>query len=58
MAKVEEKTSALVTQKIIELFQPWKQYLHTMTSDNGAEFAKHETIAKALNVDFYFAKTL
>jgi len=56
MAKVKEKTSELVTKKIIELLQPWKRYLHTITSDNGAEFTKHERISKALNIDFYFAK--
>ena len=27
----------------------------TITSDNGSEFAKHETIAKQLKTDFYFA---
>jgi IS30 family transposase len=26
-----------------------------MTSDNGKEFARHETIAKALKAKFYFA---
>lgn len=56
VAKVEEKTSALVTAKVIELLMPWKSYLHTITADNGAEFAKHEVISKALDVDFYFAE--
>lgn len=56
IGRVKEKTSALVTEKILELLKPWKQYLHTITSDNGAEFAKHEIIAQALNIDFYFAK--
>lgn len=56
VAKVEEKTSALVTAKIIELLTPWKPYLHTITADNGAEFTKHEVIAETLNIDFYFAE--
>lgn len=30
--------------------------LHTITSDNGKEFALHQLIAKELNVDFYFAR--
>jgi IS30 family transposase len=30
--------------------------LHTITSDNGKEFAKHQSIATALEVDYYFAK--
>ncbi|KXS30737.1 MAG: hypothetical protein AWT59_3142, partial [Candidatus Gallionella acididurans] len=28
---------------------------HTITSDNGKEFAGHEEIAKKLRADFYFA---
>lgn len=53
---VEEKSSELVTQKIIEILTPWKSVLHTITSDNGAEFTKHEIIAKNLEVDFFFAQ--
>jgi transposase, IS30 family len=56
VARVKEKTSALVTAKIIELLIPWKPYLHTITADNGAEFTKHEIISEALDIDFYFAK--
>ena len=29
--------------------------LHTITSDNGKEFAEHKAIAEALVVDYYFA---
>ncbi|WP_150112072.1 IS30 family transposase, partial [Marinospirillum insulare] len=29
--------------------------VHTLTADNGKEFAEHEAIAKALSCDFYFA---
>jgi IS30 family transposase len=56
VAKVQEKTSALVTSKIIELLMPWKPYIHTITADNGAEFAKHEIISSALEIEFYFAQ--
>ena len=28
---------------------------HTITSDNGTEFTNHENIAKALNVQYFFA---
>lgn len=56
VARVEEKTSALVSAKVIELLTPWKQYLHTITADNGAEFTKHQLISEALDVEFYFAK--
>lgn len=30
--------------------------LHTITSDNGKEFASHEKIAKKLKVEFFFAR--
>jgi IS30 family transposase len=29
--------------------------VHTITSDNGREFAGHEEISKQLGADFYFA---
>lgn len=32
-----------------------KEYVHTITSDNGSEFARHEEISVELNVDFFFA---
>ncbi|MDR0801124.1 IS30 family transposase [Fluviicola sp.] len=56
MALVKEKTSGLVTQKIIELLTPWKQLIHTITADNGAEFTKFETIVENLDIEFFFAK--
>lgn len=56
MDLVKEKTSSLVTQKIIELLTPWKQLIHTITADNGAEFTKFETIVKDLDIEFFFAK--
>jgi IS30 family transposase len=29
--------------------------VHTITADNGREFAHHQAIAKALDAEFYFA---
>ena len=29
--------------------------MHTLTSDNGKEFAEHQLVACALKADFYFA---
>jgi len=34
---------------------PFKGLVHTITSDNGKEFAYHEQIAAELESDFYFA---
>jgi IS30 family transposase len=53
--KVERKTADNVADAIIHLLKPIAHRVHTMTSDNGKEFARHEIMAKVLNADFYFA---
>ncbi len=53
--KVERKTAQEVGQAMVGLLNPHQKEVHTITSDNGREFAGHEEIAKQLQVDFYFA---
>jgi IS30 family transposase len=36
--------------------QPHTHWIHTITGDNGKEFADHKKIAQELAIDFYFAK--
>ena len=48
------KQASLITQGIIDLLR-WNEQVKTITFDNGKEFAGHETIAKTLGVDCYFA---
>jgi len=55
MAKVPRKTAEAVTETIIRLLKPLAPWVHTITADNGREFAGHQKIAKALNAKFYFA---
>ncbi|WP_187264816.1 IS30 family transposase [Pontibacter beigongshangensis] len=55
MRKVARKEAQLVKEAAIELLAEFKPYLHTMTADNGKEFALHQQISQALEVDFYFA---
>ena len=43
------------TAAIIKLLLPEKEQLHTITFDNGKEFAYHAQIKKALDADNYFA---
>jgi len=43
-----------VSNAIIELLHPVKQFTHTITSDNGKEFTLHENIASSLDTKFYF----
>lgn len=56
MKKVSGKQAAPVAEAIIHLLEEWKPLTHTITSDNGKEFANHQAISEELNVDFYFAK--
>jgi len=55
MKKIESKQAAVVTQAINELLIDWIPYLHTITADNGKEFAGHQEVAEELNIDYYFA---
>lgn len=53
--KVERKTAQAVSDAMIRLLKPHRRQVHTITSDNGREFAGHEAIAQRLQADFYFA---
>jgi transposase, IS30 family len=53
--KVERKTAQAVAEAMTSLLKPYRSKVHTVTSDNGKEFAGHEEIAAALKADFYFA---
>lgn len=53
--KVERRTADAVSRAMTTLLKPYRQQVHTITSDNGREFAGHEKVAKALRADFYFA---
>ena len=53
--KVERKTAKAVSDAMIKLLKPHCANVHTITSDNGREFAGHEAISKKLKADFYFA---
>ena len=55
MTKVESKQAKTVTKAINELLEDWIPYINTITADNGKEFAGHQIVAEALNIDFYFA---
>ena len=55
LAKVEHATAEVVEAAIARLLQPLAQRVHTITSDNGREFAHHQKISARLRADFYFA---
>ncbi len=52
MKKVKRKTAPLVRKAICNKLKGLT--IHTLTADNGTEFAEHRKIAKALGADFYF----
>src|ERR1700761_7856985 len=54
-AKGERNSEEAVKEAIVELLKPLAESVHTITSDNGREFAGHEAIAEALSAEFYFA---
>jgi IS30 family transposase len=53
---LDRKTAEAVTEAILTLLDGFKDFVHTLTFDNGKEFARHETLAKELNCHTYFAK--
>ena len=55
LRKVDRRTANLVGEAVIHLLRPFLCSLHTITGDNGKEFAEHERITRELKADFYFA---
>jgi transposase, IS30 family len=56
MEKMESgKQAAGLAKAAIRMLFAYKNTVHTITSDNGSEFAEHELIAKKLKANFYFA---
>ncbi len=56
MRKVDKRTARNISRVTNSLLDEVKEFIKTITSDNGKEFAMHEKIAALLNIDFYFAK--
>ena len=52
---VPRKEADLVSAALIEMLKPYRQWVLTITGDNGKEFSEHEKIARALQAEFYFA---
>ena len=55
-ALLPNKEARWVTTATIKILKPYRGYIHTITSDNGSEFAGHKEIAKELEINFYFAR--
>jgi len=55
LKQVARRTAAAVEDAILELMQPLPTAIHTITFDNGKEFALHQTIARQLQAQVFFA---
>ena len=55
LAKITHKTAEETEAALIGSLIPIREFIHTLTADNGKEFASHQKVALALDADFYFA---
>ena len=56
IAKAPDKSAQAVTDALLTALLPHADLLvHTLTYDNGKEFAYHQTVAKGLDAQGYFA---
>jgi len=56
MEKLEfGKQAKPLAKTVVKILLAYKNTVHTITSDNGTEFANHQYITKKLDADFYFA---
>lgn len=53
--QVRAKEANLTSEAIITMLWPYREHVHTITVDNGKEFAFHKTIAQQLETNVYFA---
>ena len=54
--KLSGKEAIPVAKFTVQALRKVKNLIHTITADNGKEFAKHEDIAQKLDINFYFCK--
>ena len=55
IVKAENKTAAAVSAAITKAMAPYAANVHTLTYDNGKEFAYHQQVSDGLEAQGYFA---
>ena len=56
MKKLPEGKNAKALAKVLfDMFLPYKEFVLSITSDNGTEFYEHKWIAEKLNTNYFFA---
>ena len=56
LQQVPQKTAAAVSAAIVQCLLPFVMLVHTITADNGKEFAGHQSLAQLLGTLFFFAR--
>ena len=56
LVKTSGKTAQEVTDALLFRLIPVKEFVHTLTADNGKEFSNHQQVSISLDAGFYFAK--
>lgn len=56
IAALKSKHALHVSERMVGALSALPQPVHTITSDNGKEFAQHVKVSQALKADFYFAR--
>lgn len=51
---VPDKSEQKVSEAIVDSLWKYKNRVHTITTDNGKEFAGHEKVSRKLKAEFYF----
>lgn len=54
LAQTDGKKAASIKKQAINILAPYKEQVHTITNDNGKEFAMHKQIGEKLQADIYF----
>lgn len=49
------KNAKELAENVIDMILPYKEFVHSITSDNGKEFAQHKEISEKLLSQFFFA---
>ncbi len=55
MARASNKTARAVKQALLSLLKPLAERVHTVTYDNGKEFACHQEVSRELDAHGFFA---
>ena len=55
LQKIPTRSAHTVAEAVCTSLLPVRDKVLTITSDNGIEFMRHQTIAEALDADFFFA---